>query len=202
VVKRNVKDNYAWVITRDAIISGIPYVKDASKRTIDGNSIYGGNWKYSTARQFLNGINEDGDSLNEEYNENGFYQTAFSGDCESLIYNTETDGVNNRIFLASKSELDDYLGYNNFEDLRNNFGYNIHYNAKKNIRNRIPTAFALACGASTPEGYNTVYWYLRTNSGSQVYVMYAKSDTPAYESTTTDASRGLVPAMLIKLPEN
>ena len=93
----------ALLLAEKILTGGIPYYVDLNKRTITGagtkegepDIVYPNNWQYSTIRAWLNGLDvvKSDDPLENDktYTNNGFLQTAFTADAQSLIAATTVD---------------------------------------------------------------------------------------------------------------
>ena len=198
VLTTNYNSNYL-LLAENVLESLIPYYKDRTNRTINGNTVKPNNYRYSTARVWLNGIFESGDKSINDYKDRGFLQTAFTSDAQSKIVVTEVDNgeastvameetvksnpnicdnTNDKIFLLSKKEASDY-----------GFGGNTY---KDPARIRMPTDYA---------GTEQTKWFLRSpkhdytsdsyyidESGSAYYGDYVNNNTKGI---------GIVPALCI-----
>ena len=128
------------------------YDCDVEERTIDEQTIYGNNYKYSDIRAWLNGYDGSDYSVND-FRNNGFIKTAFVfGDSEILTkevdngklttHNTSTnqfvcENTNDKIFLLSYQELSSST-------------YGLNTNEKRRC---VPTDWALAKGAYVDDGH-------------------------------------------------
>lgn len=198
VLTTNYNSNYL-LLAENVLESLIPYYKDRTNRTINGNTVKPNNYRYSTARVWLNGIFESGDKSSNDYQDRGFLQTAFTSDAQSKIVVTEVDNgeastvamgepvksnpnicdnTNDKIFLLSKKEASSY-----------GFGGNTY---KDPARIRMPTDYA---------GTEQTKWFLRSpkhdytsdsyyidESGSAYYGDYVNNNTKGI---------GIVPALCI-----
>ena len=198
VLTTNYNSNYL-LLAENVLTSLIPYYKDRIDRTINGSTVSPNNYRYSTARAWLNGIFESGDKASNNYKDQGFLQTAFTSDAQSKIVVTEVDNgdfstvamgqnagsnpnicenTNDKIFLLSKKEASDY-----------GFGGNTY---KDPARIRMPTDYA---------GTDQTKWFLRSpnhnytndsyyidENGSAYYGDYVNNNTKGI---------GIVPALCV-----
>ena len=94
----------ALLLAEKILTGGIPYYVDTATRTITGagtieeepNTVYPNNYKYSTIRAWLNGLDVvKSDSENDStYKDKGFLQTAFTPDAQKdIIADTMVDNT-------------------------------------------------------------------------------------------------------------
>ena len=118
----------------DSIIANHCYYESDENRTIDGKTVYAGNYEYSSIRKWLN----------EE-----FYKNAFSALQQALIQTTTvgTD-INDQVFLLSLGEV------------RNSaYGFSSDVSLNDAARRMRTSDYARATGAYTY--YGNGWWWLR-----------------------------------------
>lgn len=157
-------------------------------RTIDGNTIYGSDYKYSLVRAWLNGL--DGTNyMVSNYTGGGFLNRAFGDDFfiqnASIAYNNET--LFDKVFIL------------NYNDLNSNYDFD-----SNNSRCCKTTDYARANGAyDDPYSHFGRYW-TRSAYGS-TYVYYVSSGgslvggTTGSEYTSYSFGRCVRPAINLKI---
>ncbi len=150
--------NLRKLLFAERVLINFAYYDTTSERTINGATVYPNNYKESRVRAFLNGLSYNAsESTNDDYDGNGFLQTAFTSSEQNCIatttvYNNLTstgDDANSyvcantedKIFLLSKVEA-------------------IAYFSVESYRNRNVTDFSIANGIRLDNG--SAYWWLRS----------------------------------------
>ena len=81
----------ALLLAENVLTGGIPYYNGENYRTINEETVYANNYKYSTVRAYLNGAYELEDTQSKTYEGKGFLQTAFDSQSQSMIARTNVD---------------------------------------------------------------------------------------------------------------
>ena len=209
---RIVTDNYQGgkLLLAENIILSNCYNRIIDKRSINGETVYANNYKYSTIRAYLNGLDgSDYDAGN--FDGKGFINFAFSPESIDKIntikidnsYESTTDNDDNvrksqyycedtydKIFLLSEDEI-----------TNSNYGFG-YYKNYDTARQRQTTDYAKATGAYsvTSSNYkNNGWWGLR--SPDDEYNNYGRSigsNGKAFNYYSVNLSRcGVVPALSI-----
>ena len=209
----------ALLLAEKILTGGIPYYVNTSSRTIGNATVYPNNYKYSTIRAWLNGLDVvKSDSENDStYKDKGFLQTAFTEEARDQIADTEVDNsarstspdsndkqwnsgenqyacanTKDKIFLLSEQEA-----------TKEAYGF-AEYNedGKGNTRIRVTTDYAKATGAyqSGTAGYGG-WWWLR----SPLYDYSRNARRIDYDGSANNHGNvdpvevGVVPALSISL---
>ena len=211
----------ALLLAEKILTGGIPYYVNTSRRTIGNATVYPNNYKYSTIRAWLNGLDvvkSDSDSENDStYKDKGFLQTAFTTSAQNLIEETTVDNSKESTFGRGETEEDNPYVCTNTEDKifllsaqeatteEYCFG---EYSAKGqgNTRIRVTTGYAEATGAyqDSTTGYGGWWWLRSPYCGNKGYAGLIKYDGSA-SSLQYDVDHvevGVVPALSISMNGN
>ena len=173
------------------------YYKNQDTRTIDGETIYSNNYKYSDLREFLN---------------NSFYNTAFTSLQQSAILTTEVDNsMRGTNYADNGGSTNNYVCENTFDKIyalshkeakASFFGDNTEVSRTERLLK--VTDFAKAKGVywevSSSDYIGNGEWWLRSpnyyndHSASRVY--YASA---LWAINVDDAKIGVVPAMQLSV---
>ena len=214
------------MLAENILTANIPYYESYSDRTLNGNTIYVNNYKYSNIRAYLNGtanqfILDSGTATDGDYDwtDKGFLQTAFTTSLQEKIQTTIVDNSAASTNPASNESLWDN-GNNGFacddtsdkifllsekEVTTSDYGF-AEYNEYGFLsgRWRIATDYAKINGAITDTD-DCGYWFLRTphfdNFGCVLMVdsgggVVDGNDT-AYDCGVSFIDRGVVPALWV-----
>ena len=89
------------------VLKRMVYHDNTFKRYIDGQNVESSYYKYSTIRAFLNGIKYERktDAIETQFEDKGFFQTAFDSEDQALIETTTLDNTcDDKVFLLSPEE--------------------------------------------------------------------------------------------------
>ena len=154
----------------DSIIANHCYYESDENRTIDGKTVYAGNYEYSSIRKWLN----------EE-----FYKNAFSALQQALIQTTTvgTD-INDQVFLLS------------YEEVTNSaYGFSSDTSSDDAARRMRTSDYARATGAYTYYYGRNGWWWLRGSA----WAVSTDGRANSFVSTVKDTTAGVVPALWISL---
>jgi len=164
----------ALLLAENILIGNIPFSKITNNRLINSYTIYPNNYMYSTIRAYLNGSYESDDTQTISYANNGFLQSAFTENAQSLISittvdNTESSTIDSENYLTPAK---DYVCQNTRDKIfllsekeitMAAYGFpSSNSSGIGNTRIRCPTDYALAhniCNAQNNFGKS---WWLRT----------------------------------------
>ena len=173
------------------------YCENKDTRTIDGETIYSNNYKYSTLREFLN---------------NGFYNTAFTLMQQSAILITEVDNsIRGTNYADNGSSTNNYVCENTFDKIyalshgeakASFFGNNTEVSRTERLLK--VTDYAKAKGVywevSNSDYIGNGEWWLRSpnyyNGTSASRVYYASA---LWATNVDNAQIGVVPAMQLSV---
>ncbi len=85
-----------FLFSEKVLLANVPFYGTFTNRSLNGNTIYANNYKYSNMRAYLNGIKNqfitDGgqeDDYNQDWSRGGFLQEAFTPAAQNLITTTK-----------------------------------------------------------------------------------------------------------------
>ena len=209
VEEGNYEDQYflvepiLWQVNSDGLLFS-KYILDqmefnytGDERLLEGNTIYGNNYEYSTIRAFLNGY--DGTKYGvENYTNKGFYDIAFSSEEKALIQKSLVDNS-----LASTTDssneficndTNDYLWLLSVKDVENgSYGFD-----NDNSRVKQVTDYASFKGVSTDK-YANGYWWLRSPYYYSNYARGVRSDGGDSADYVGFSYYGVVPALRLSI---
>lgn len=212
------KNGKAMLLAEDIIDAhAFYYYSSSSNRTINSKTIYANNYKYSEIRAWLNGYSYIGQSGTiSTYLNNGFLQTAFTSQEQSIVQTTTIDNslastldssnsyvcedTDDKVFILSKKELS-----------TTDYGFKSSILASDSAREKITTDYARANYALTmlsdSDKVNNGWWWTRSplynKNASDINVhingaLYYSSGRPV-SGTSEHKDGGVVPALWIKL---
>ena len=166
----------ALLLAEKILTGGIPYYVNTSSRTIGNATVYPNNYKYSTIRAWLNGLDVvKSDSENDStYKDKGFLQTAFTTSAQNLIEETTVDNSKESTFGRGETGGDNpYVCTNTSDKIfllseqeATTAGYGfVAYNEYGigNTRIRVTTDYAQATGAYQDSSAGSGgWWWLRS----------------------------------------
>ncbi|MBR2361125.1 MAG: hypothetical protein IKA80_00560, partial [Spirochaetaceae bacterium] len=191
-------------------------------------TVYPNNWQYSTIRAWLNGLDvvKSDDPLENDktYTNNGFLQTAFTADAQSLIAGTSVDNsaasttdagsnlppatdyacanTTDKVFLLSEEEATN--SEYGFDEYNRYVGDD--YNTTTSTRIRVTTDYAKATGAyqSSTEGYGGWWWLRSPHCDDLDDARGVRSDGYANNglNNVVSTNGGVVPALSMSLGGN
>ena len=205
------------LLAESILTGGVPYYLKSNTRSIDGNTVYSNNYKYSTIRAWLNGKYEANDEQAATYYAGkGFLQSAFTAAQQSAIKTTTVDNsarstnpnananqcnsgenqyacdpTSDKIFLLSEQEVTTsaygFAAYDSY--------------GTGNKRIRVTTDFAKATGAyqDSTAGLGGWWWLRSPYYDSGINARIVNSDGNAYYSINNVYIYygGVVPALSI-----
>jgi len=168
----------------------LAYYSEQEDRTIDGNTIYPNNYKYSNLRAWMNGL--DGTTYNvDNYTNKGFLDIAFS---ETDLTKIKTTTVDNSAATTGK-DTNEYA-CENTEDKIFALSYSEVQNLSADIIKATVTDYARATGAYCHSSCGS--WWLRSSGYDRdYYARYGYIDGFVYYSYVGYADIGVRPAMHI-----
>lgn len=218
------KSNGDWLLFSEYILSASYFYDNTSSRTIDGNTILATNYEHSRVRAFLNGIEYLKDNtMNPEFTNKGFFQTAFSQEEQSKILKTTVDNSADQM-KPNGFESSGYIpdNYNNTDDYvfllsikeitSEEYGFAPHNASNDNLvltRSRVRTAtdfFMVQCPQITLNdyyysqeyGFYSYGWWTRsTYNDDYMYYVNHRGDSFYYKPTDIPQS-GIAPAIVVK----
>ena len=219
------KSNNALLLAENILVGGIPYYVSGSERTIPDinligggpNTVFANNYQYSTIRAWLNGGYADRDVQETNYENEGFFQTAFTGDAQTWIVTTTVDNTaqstnpdgapeewNEGKNICASGTTEDKIFLLSVQEITNeNYGFPAYTEAgTESHRIRIATDYAIATGAEQSYALDVGgSWWLR----SPHYINYLAhfisniGGIDGYNSAVDICKRGVVPALCIQL---
>ena len=182
------------LILCDSIIANHYYHHTSSSTTIDGQTVYANNYKYSDIRAWLN---------------DEFYKTAFGALQQALIQTTQVD---NSVYSTGYSS-NPYACENTFDKVfllsyrevtNSAYGFASSYSTKDTARRMLTSDFSRATGAymSTDSSYyGNGWWWLRSPDNDSF--SYARNvrylGSADYINYVLYDYRGVVPALNLML---
>ena len=217
-----ITDSYSGkclLLAEEILRASVPY-HDTSSMMISGEAVYENNYKYSSIRAYLNGLDyyerkyPSNTVKKTDYTDKGFLQTAFTAEAQNLIAVTTVDNsaasttdsgnklnevtkyacedTKDKIFLLSQKEATSY-GFPAYNK-----------SGAGSARIRKPTDYAMANYAyqDSTDGYGG-YWWLRspTSDSSWAYFVNYNGNTGSINSewSVKKSNGGVVPALSISL---
>ena len=217
-----ITDSYSGkclLLAEEILRASVPY-HDTSSMMISGEAVYENNYKYSSIRAYLNGLDyyerkyPSNTVKKTDYTDKGFLQTAFTAEAQNLIAVTTVDNsaasttdsgnklnevtkyacedTKDKIFLLSQKEATSY-GFPAYNK-----------SGAGSARIRKPTDYAMANYAyqDSTDGYGG-YWWLRspTSDSSWAYFVNYNGNTRSINSewSVKKSNGGVVPALSISL---
>ena len=220
-----VESGNSLLLAEKILTGGIPYYVNTSSRTIGNATVYPNNYKYSTIRAWLNGLDVvKSDNENDStYKDAGFLQTAFTPDAQkNIIADTMVDNTarstnpnsnasewnSGKNPYACENTEDKIFLLSVQEATTKEYGFG-EYNeyGEGNTRIRVTTDYAEATGTQSSIAGDCGWWWwlLRSPSCDDV------DDAPLidYYGSALDSSNrvddmevGVVPALSISMNGN
>ena len=212
----------ALLLAEDILTANVKYYASETDRTINGNTVYANNYKYSTMRAYLNGSYESDDTQTQTYADKGFLQTAFTATAQGLIATTEVDnsaestsdakGILKKADGTDSSNPYDYTCANTSDKIfllsekevtTTDYGFE-GYNSSGsgNARIRVTTDYAKANYAcQSANTGNGGLWLLRSPHWQHSYYVWDVNEPGSANhcSNVDNIERGIVPALCISL---
>ena len=203
------------LLAENCLIANIPYYGSQDNRSLNEDTIYPSNYKYSNVRAYLNGVQNqfiiDGgieDSNNMDWTGNGFLQSAFTNSAISKISDTSVkndldstgdksnsyicDNTKDKIFLPSVQEMTN-TEYD-FNPTRSNDESS--YDAK---RIRVATDYAKANNMNitrSPFYFLRSPCYLPGYYGKSCWIITNENGRIAFDYVNKP-DRGIIPALCL-----
>ena len=182
---QKIESGNALLLAENILTGGILYYVDTNTRTITGagtieeepNTVYPNNYKYSTIRAWLNGLDVvKSDNENDStYKDAGFLQTAFTTDAQGLIADTMVDNsaasttdAGQKLTQATKyaceNTKDKIFLLSEQEATKEEYGFAAYDEyGEGNTRIRVTTDYAKATGAyQDSTAGDGGWWWLRS----------------------------------------
>ena len=177
------------LLLAENMLTSTQFYEDHDNRTIDGNTIYPDNYKYSRLRALLNGLsyNKQGTD-NDEFSEKGFLQTAFTSGAQAFIVTTTVD---NRFSSDETLNQENTTSDKIFALSRNTAG-EVYLITTNEARIRTPTDYFTAIG--TPE---SAWWTRSARIENEYHVCKVEADGATSHNREVNALLGVVPALCI-----
>lgn len=219
-----ITDSYSGkclLLAEEILRASVPY-HDTSSMMISGEAVYENNYKYSSIRAYLNGLDyydrkyPSNTVKKTDYTDKGFLQTAFTAEAQNLIAVTTVDNsaasttdsgnkldevteyacadTKDKIFLLSMKEATSY-GFPAYNK-----------SGAGSARIRKPTDYAMANYAyqDSTDGYGGYWWLRSPNDSGSSWAYYVNYDGNTYffnsECSVHKSNGGVVPALSISLP--
>ena len=203
----------ALLLAEKILTGGIPYYVNTSRRTIGNATVYPNNYKYSTIRAWLNGLDVvKSDSENDStYKDKGFLQTAFTTSAQNLIEETTVDNSKESTFGRGETGGDNPYVCTNTEDkifllsaqeaTTEEYGFGEHSaKGQGNTRIRVTTGYAEATGAyqDSTTGYGGWWWLRSPYDSGKNHACSIDFDGNAFNiDRVEDGDGGIVPALCV-----
>jgi len=173
------------VLSEQILTAAVPYCKTQNVRSIDSETVWPNNYKYSNIRSYLN----------EDFFQHAFSESEKQKVSEILVKNGE-DTTSSRINKFACEDTRDRVFLLSYQDLCNSdYGF-----VNDASRVKVPTDYALANNAyKSSKEKQGGWWWLRSPYGGVSY--YARSvwggGNLDYKDYIDNVSLGLVPALVI-----
>ena len=194
------EENGTALILCESIIDSQRYYRNLDNRTINGETVYPNNYKYSDIRAWLNDqfYNTAFGDLQKQIIEvttvnNSARSTNFNNDASSFnggVNNYACNNTQDNVFLLSEQEVTNA-----------DYGF-VGETGMGTLRCKPMTAYSEAMGIFTGTSYTGMgWWWLRSPTSSSRYEAFNVHDNGAsYSSTQVHCERmGVVPALRINL---
>ncbi len=159
-------------------------------RTINGETIYPVNYKYSKVRAFLNGKYESGDTQSQDYLDRGFLQKAFTKRAQDRIYEGAVDDCMDKIFVLSYWDATN-TSFGFKEATWQNYGNRLIYATD------YAKAHHVFQSRWTDGKYASVWWLRSISTNVNVHCVTTNATCNVTENVTSDHI-GIVPALVLK----
>lgn len=195
-----------FIIAKEMLTNGVFY------DNANGNNPYPNNYEQSRVRALLNGISYNlNGSLNNEFVDKGFLQTAFTAQEQTRIAVTEVDNSADSIVPVDNpnnwnSSASQYICNNtqdkiflpSIKELTNSeYGFKL-YNENDDLRMKKGTDFAKATGASQGKNDEGCVWWTRTPSMRSDDAVRVNFDGRIWGGNSVNLkNHGIIPALCL-----
>jgi len=197
------------VMAEKVLTNSCYYPNYNTYRTISGSTVYANNYKYSTLRAMLNGLDGSAYSVGS-FAGKGFLDVAFTEAEKAYITTTTVDnsvattGFSSNPFACANTS--DRIFALSCQDLKNtSYGFNSSYSNYDTARCGVLTDYARATGAwmSTGSSYygNGCWWSRSPYGGHFGYAWHVRDvgDLDDYGDIVDDAGNGVRPSFTVSI---
>lgn len=201
------------LLAEQSLTAYIPFFDTYTSRTLNNETIYQNNYKYSNIRAYLNGIpnqfltdggTDDGRNYNIDWTGIGFLQRAFTTAAinkisDTLVKNDSQSTANNQNPYVCEDTTDKIFLLSFQEMINTAYGFDTGSNTNDEKRIRVPTDYAKANNRSCDISGTYNSNFLRSpHYQSTQYVTVVKNDGTIRLDLLGRKCLGIVPALCLK----